>query len=458
MSPLVALLAWLILLLALLYFDPAKEPKTSVALWVPIAWMFIAATRLVSQWLNGIIVSGSATIEEGNPLDRAFYFVLMFLAIGILFSRSFKWGAFFTRNAALMAYLSFALLSLLWSDFPFVAFKRWFRDLGNYLMILVVLSDPHPFEPVRTLLRRLCYLLIPLSVLLVKYFPEIGRQYSIWSGQAMYVGPTTGKDLLGVVCLISGIFFFWDTLSRWSDHRKWRTKQILLVNVLFGAMTLWLLHLSHCATCGACLFLGCLVIAAAHTRMFQRRPALLKVLVPASFLVYLVLAYGMGMNASIAASLGRDPTLTDRTYIWAALLDVHTNPFLGTGYESFWLGERLQTFWTNFHGINEAHNGYLEVYLNLGLIGLLLLVGFLIAGYRNICKRLKPFSSLGSLGLAFWIVFLFQNMSEASFRSGLMWFSVLLVAIVVPERPRSQPTSVITTDAMEPVEQFPIVG
>ena len=69
-----------------------------------------------------------------------------------------------------MVFLLFALLSVLWSDFPLVALKRWFRDLGNYLVILVVLSDPRPLEAVRALLRRLCYLLIPLSILLVKYY------------------------------------------------------------------------------------------------------------------------------------------------------------------------------------------------------------------------------------------------------------------------------------------------
>ena len=100
-------------------------------------------------------------------MDRTIYSALILLAIGILMSRSFKWGSFFSRNLALMAFLSFALLSVFWSDFPFVAFKRWFRDFGNYLVILVVLSDPRPLEAVRTLLRRFCYLLIPLSVLLI---------------------------------------------------------------------------------------------------------------------------------------------------------------------------------------------------------------------------------------------------------------------------------------------------
>ena len=108
--------------------------------------------------------------------------VLLFLGVAILVSRSFRWGDFFARNRALTVYLLFALVSVLWSDFPFAAFKKWFRDFGNYAMILVVLSDPHPLEASRTLLRRLGYLLIPLSVALIKYFPALARQYDPWTG------------------------------------------------------------------------------------------------------------------------------------------------------------------------------------------------------------------------------------------------------------------------------------
>ena len=195
-------------------------------------------------------------------MDRAIFSLLILLSIVILVLRGFNWGAFFSRNITLIVLLLFALVSVVWSDFPFVAFKRWFRDLGNYLVILVVLSDPLPLEAANTVLRRISYLLIPLSILLVKYFPAIGMQYSFWTGAAMYVGPTTGKNMLGVLCLISGIYFFWDTLTRWPDRKNRKTRKILLVDVAFIAMTLWLLNLASSATSTVCLIMGCLVIVA----------------------------------------------------------------------------------------------------------------------------------------------------------------------------------------------------
>lgn len=414
--------------------------------------MFIIGSRLPSQWLDSGHVGVSAqSLEEGNPLDAAIFSFLILLAVGILFSRSFKWGNFISRNFALIVLLSFALVSILWSDFPFISFKRWFRDLGNYLVILVVVSDLHPLEAARTLLRRLCYFLIPLCILLNKYYPTISRQYDQWTGIGYYVGAATSKNMLGVLCLLSGIFFFWDTVTRWTNRKERRTKRIILVNVAFFAMTLWLLNLADSATCRVCLAIGCLVIAAAHSGWSKRYPSFLKVLIPASFCLYLILAFGLNLNGEMATQVGRDSSLTDRTIIWKTALEMHTNPILGTGYESFWLGPRLQDFWQRSSlNVTEAHNGFLEVYLNLGLVGVFLLGVFLIAAYWNIWRNLKLSSSLASLGLAMWTITLFYNMTEAAALKGnLTWIIFLIVAITVPNFAEDRVRSVSGVEKME---------
>jgi exopolysaccharide production protein ExoQ len=456
MPPSLALALWIILLWAVLRFDPANDSKISSALWVPVLSMFIVGSRTPSQWLDGQVGMSAQAFEEGNPLDRAISSALILLAIGILVSRSFKWGDFFARNFSLLAFILFALVSVCWSDFPLVALKRWFRDLGNYLVVLVVLSDPRPLEAVRIVLRRLSYSLVPLSILLIKYYPELGRHYSLWTGVIEYVGAATSKNMLGLVCMISGLYFFWDTVMRWSERKQRRTKRILFVNVTFIAMTLWLLELAHSTTSGICLFLGCMVIAAANSKMFQRNPALLKALIPAFFCLYLILDFGFDLNGSMAGAVGKDPTLTDRTKIWVFVLGMHTNPLVGTGYQSFWLGRRLEWFWQNsgLGHLNEAHNGYLEVYLELGLIGMTLLAGFLVASYRTLCRMLAAKSRLAVFGLAAWLALVFYNMSEAAFQNGLFWTVFLMGAINLPERAKKRARSagaLVDTGAKDPI-------
>jgi len=214
------------------------------------------------------------------------------------------------------------------------------------------------------------------------------------------------------------------------------------------AMTLWLLDLSSSATSTVCLAIGCMVILAVHSGWGKRHPGFLKVAVPGTFCLYVILAFGFGLSGEIASHVGRNPTLTDRTLIWSTVLAQHTNPAVGTGYESFWLGPRLQSIWAVVGPINEAHNGYVDIYLNLGVIGLVLLAGFLIASYRTICKRLTTFPALASLGLAVWTVLLFYNITEVAFKSGLLWLTLLLGAIALPGRTEELVFSVAAINSM----------
>lgn len=431
MPSVIAVGLWLCLLSCLLLWDSAIRPKVSFWTWIPVLWLFIIASRLPSQWLGGQIEQSAEALENGNPFDRGILSLFILMAIFVLISRSFSWGRFARSNLALLAFIAYTLLSFLWSDFPLIALKRWFRDLGGCLILLIALSDKRPAQAIPTVLRRLAYLLVPLSILICRYFPELGKQYDPWTGSGYYTGCATSKNMLGLACLVSGLYFFWDTVALWADRRQRRNRRILAVNAVFLAMTFYLLHLARSATSSVCLTLGCLLIAAAHSRFFQRRPSLLNWLVPVSFGLYLLLAFGLDLNGNFAGAVGRDPTLTDRTKIWAFVLSMQPNPLLGTGYESFWLGPRLEWFWTQsgLGRINEAHNGYLEVYLNLGAMGLLFLTCLLAGTYRKICRGVKEGDRLAFLALAFWTILLFYSMTEAGFRSGLLWATFLLVTL-----------------------------
>jgi exopolysaccharide production protein ExoQ len=434
MPSFLALVLWLFCLSALLFFDPANDARLSPASWVTVIWLFIAGTRLPSQWIGGAGSMSAAALEDGNPVDRMIFIVLILLSIGILVSRSFKWGGFFASNWALTAFLALALVSAVWSDFPLIAIKRWIRDFGTYLIVLVVLSDPRPLEAVRAVLRRLGYLLVPLSIMLDKYFPEVSKQYDPWTGIGYYAGASTSKNMLGLLCLVSGLFFFWDIVTRWRDKKQKRTKRILWIDAAFFGMTVWLLHTAESTTSYVCLAMGCMVLLLAHSRIYRRYPRLVQILIPSLFCLYLILDFGLGMNGSLAQAVGKNATLSDRTKIWAFLLSMHTNPVIGTGYQSFWLGWRLLYVWTEsgLGHLNEAHNGYLEVYLEEGMVGVAVLAVFLGQSYYGICKRLKRSSSLAVLGMAVWIAFLFYNMSEAAFESGLFYAMFLLGAVTVP--------------------------
>jgi len=463
MPPFLALFCWAVLLLVVLYFEPTLGARPSRALWVPVVWLFLLGSRSPSQWFGEQMTGSAAAFEDGNPINRIVTLVLLLLAVGIVISRSFDWRKFFSLNLALAAFLAFALISFCWSDFPLVALKRWVRDFGSYIAMLVILTDRRPTDAIRVVLRRVSYLLVPLSIVFDKYYPALSKQYDPYSGFGYYIGVATSKNMLGLLCLISGLFFFWDTAIRWENRRQRQTRKILLLNAAFFAMTVLLLYTAKSTTSSICLILGCLVITAAYTKTFRRRPNLLKWMIPAAFFAYLLLSLGLGMRGSFAEAVGKDPTLTDRTKIWGFLLDMHTNPILGVGYQSFWMGSRLQMFWQNagLGHLNEAHNGYIEVYLQLGLTGMVLLAIFLIASYRRVCRRLSFDFNFGVFGMALWMVVMFYNLSEAAFEAGLLYTILLLGVLAVPGRARARvrvrrAASLDETLTEEPISHLPL--
>ena len=439
MSPSLALSIWLVFLLGLFYFDPARGRKTSAALWVPVIWLFFLGSRTPSMWLGlDYATSAAQALEEGSPLDRTIFLLLTLAAFVILVSRSFQWRKFVAQNSALAFLLAFALLSVAWSDFPLATFKKWFRDTGIYMAVLVILSDRCRLEAVRTVLRRLYYLLVPLSVVLVKYYPNLGKTFSEWGGQE-YTGVTTSKNMLGLLCLASGIFFFWDAITRWNQRRDKRVRRVILVDITFIGMALYLLNLCGSKTSTICLVIGCLMIVAAHCNLGRRHLRWVKAMAPAIFILYLVLTFGFGMGAELSQAVGGSANLSDRTHIWEVLLSVPVNPVIGTGYQSFWLGPRIQWVWARLNGDNvlEAHNGYLQTYLDLGLIGVFLVCTFLIATYRKICRQLDPLTPLGLLSLGLWALLLLYNVTEAAFGGGILWFTLLMGSLTVPERAKA---------------------
>ena len=149
----------------------------------------------------------------------------------------------------------------------------------------------------------------------------------------------------------------------------------------------------------------------------SRKPAAVHLLVLA-VLGISVIALFFDPGGQLLAALGRTPTLTGRTQIWSLVLSQHTNPWIGTGFESFWLGDRLQAIWDALPNlpITSAHSGYLEVYLTLGWAGITLLALLLLSGYRRVIAAFGEDPGRGSLLLGLFLATLFESFTEAAFR------------------------------------------
>jgi O-antigen ligase len=420
-------------IIGLLWLD-REEKKPSRAIWIPFTWFLIACSRPLSSFFSGPVSgSRSEAYLEGSPFDRTILLVLIALAIVVVSRRLAQSTAIVKANPTLVVFLLYCLLSVAWSDFAFVTFKRWIRGVADVLMILVILTEPNRDVAIRWLLSRVGHVLVPLSVLFIRYYPELGRNYGI-GGTAMWTGVCTDKNALGALCMVTGVLILWRWLAPSTPLEQNRSRQRLAMAVTFSAIV-YLISMIDSMTALMCFLMAGVAIC---FRPLGRRPSIAFLYVTgATTACYAVLISGLG--GGLLEAMGRNATLTGRTAIWDVVLRFTVDPILGAGYETFWMGSRLDALggW----GGNQAHNGYLEIYLNLGWVGVILLGAVLLAGFRTILTGYKSDPQASNLKVAFFLICVIYNFSEANFKMMTpVWLTFLWATMPFPAK--AQPVAV----------------
>jgi len=436
---LIAIAFW-IFAIWLIRRDTKSRDGISGATWIPTLWAAILTSRPLSMWLG---VGGGIDTLEGSPLDRLFFMVMIGASLFVLSRRQIDWGFFISQNWPIFLFYGFFLISVSWADSPVSSFKRWFKDLGNVFVALVILTEKNPAQAFRAVFVRCAYLWMPLSVIFIRYFPSLGRHY-LRGGALEPVGVTTQKNSLGVMVLVCGIVLLWDWFERQAATRlpgaaKQGKFDRYLPLIMFG-LGAYLLHLCDSATSIVCLGLAAAVLSTVRFPLMRRRIGSIGGYALAALVLFFFLDWAFGIKEAVVGSLGRDMTFTGRTDVWRVLLDLKTDPIIGTGFCSFWSDQRYLSQLPDWIAFS-AHNGYIETYIDGGWIGIFFLTIFLLVTAFRINAQLSFGNNVALIRFAVLIVTLVGNFSESHFgRMGPLWFMFLLSAI----DPRSIPEPVMS--------------
>jgi len=343
-------------------------------------------------------------------------------------------------------------LSILWSEYPFVSFKRYIKIIGSVVMAMVVLTEERPSDALFTVLRRCLYIHLPMSIICTRYFRNIGVSWD-WSGNAeAWQGISTSKNVLGQVAMLGVLYYFWEARRHWRAYR-WRN-----LHVLYLLMAAYLLKGSEDAisltSVAVCVFalVVFLRIQSLRNRPASVRPFVLTVFGATVALVTLIVVHSVVMFSpdsffgKLITLFGRDITLTDRTNIWH---DVYAaaakNPLLGVGFGGFWIGRIANIPWNSNMTwvLAQAHSGYVDTYLQIGLVGAFLLAGVLFTTLPRQLAALHHNYDYTCFRITLFLTIMFVNITESSYLRGdhHLWLILQMVWWIVPNNSSASATT-----------------
>jgi exopolysaccharide production protein ExoQ len=282
------------------------------------------------------------------------------------------------------------------------------------------------------LFGRAVFFTIVASYLIVLFLPAYGVSGGTHFGE--WRGVFDQKNILGKQMVFS---FFLAIYSRAFQSR--------VTARLVAVLALVLLLMSRSGTAIAAFGIILVIAGMLSIRSyFARREtvAIFWLLVVPPFLA--LTAAGIGFRSELFQMFGKDPTLTGRTLIWSVVWEgITKKPWLGWGFEVFFNQPELRTSFGIAGAANHAHDGFLDVILATGFLGLaVFLIGYFIA-CRNAWRTYSVSSDKSAQWpLLFLAMLVFLNLPESVLlRTGtFLWIPYVAFALWGVRGTYSDPT------------------
>ena len=363
-----------------------------------------------------------------TPLERAAYWTGYLFTLSQVLIRPGQMLRAAQRNPLVIAFVAIAALSVVWSVDPDTSLRRAFA-LTMWTLFGLYLASRYD---TRTLLRILGVafgLLAIMSIGSVLLTPDYGIEFGFDKGA--WKGVFTTKNTLGEMMLLAAVVFGLFATRKGPARIPAMLGLLLAVTLIFFAK----------AT-AALLIVGVLAITIPVVLTFRKNNA------AAALVLCLLLGVSAGASVAIAdrdavlSVLGKDATLTGRTVLWSAVEQrIEDQPLLGYGYSAFWSAHGVQSEqvrtaigWDTPH----SHNGLLDIWLDVGLVGVLALIAAYVLALKRAWLALRASRELdGVWAMTFLVMLFLGNATESSIsQSFLIWAVFVAVACMrwTPDR------------------------
>jgi O-antigen ligase len=378
-------------------------------------------------------------VTEGDPVMQVFLFGVYVVTLCLILLRWKSVMQLVLKEKLLILLVAIALVSVLWSVAPIVTLRRSVA-LVMTTLFGVYLATRYSFKQQLQLLAWTMGLAVVLSFLFAIALPtygihQEGGHIGAWRG--IFVHKNALGRAMGLSVVLFSLFALYGYRYRWI---AWTGL----------ALSVGLMLLSRSAT----PLLSSLVVLALlplYSLWRWRNPLFMHFFVMAVTLGSAVVLWLLSQVEAILGAAGRDLTFTGRTELWSVLLqEMQKYPWLGYGYSAFWLGwqgESGRVWSVLIWEPTYAHNGYLQLGLDLGLLGISVFVlGFSLYFGRSLIWARANQTATGMFPLAFLTFLLPYNMTDSIIlqQNNIFWIfyvSTVLSMTLQPNLPAKPPAT-----------------
>ena len=413
---------------------PPGQAWASLLLVLSLAWSLLPAG------LSWEFTNQAENLSSGNAIIQLQWGSLFLLA-GVLALRRFERFQEVMAQVSpfLLALLIYCLLNAFWSVQPGVTVKKGVQLAGMVLIGVALQLQGLDHGRWLRLMSGTMLLLLVASVLAVGLIPDTAIEYATagndaWVGGA-WRGITDQKNSYGVMTA----FTVMTLVSLYATHpQRGMPTLLLLVLLVFCGLNL-VMSKSTTSLLVTGLGVGCFALFRWKYVADEFVVSRVLIVVVALLLVYLHVLYVVQGRLPtwdeffkpVADLLGKRTDISGRFDIWDMVLDeIENHPWLGVGYGAFWLGKGSASqaiidkmYWVPF----QAHNGYLDIFNELGLVGLVLFAAFLIHHLVTLYRLSRYDASEAAFHGAVIVVILVHNLTESSLLRGVNFLAMLVV-------------------------------
>ncbi len=384
-----------------------------------------------------VILSGGASEGDDSAggadfaLIQLIFLVIYFITFCLLILRWKKVIQVVTKEKFIFLLVGLAIFSISWSYEPNLTISRTIGLIGT-TMFSLYLASRYSLKEQLHLLGWTFGIAIIMSILFAVGLPRLGKMggvhFSTWRGIYNH------KNVLGKIMAPSAIVFL--LLIQRAKKSQW---------ILWCGFASSILLIIFSKASSPLINLIILIAALFLFRILRWRSDFMITTLLGISIISTILYILVSANAeAIAGLFGKDLTLTGRTTFWPLILDrISQHPWLGYGFGAFWIGldGPSDYIWyaSSFKAPN-SHNGYLDLCLELGLVGLsIYLIEFVTTFQKTLAYIRVVKTSDGFFPALFLIYIVLANLTESTLIIQNNFFFVIQVAIFFSIRTPQEP-------------------